>query len=201
MGLLIRFDEYPILKNHLSTLRETSVDDHDRANIVYMTDSDREAVNFDDVKREYIRTLNLSEEPKSNDALFLTNKNELVFVEFKNGFMDAPKKYAVRKKIYDSIVILTDILNVGISSLRDHMQYVLVYNESVNAEEHDVKKKKSHVQSSEAFDSFAKNVSKLAKKEYICFGIRIFENYCFREVHTYTEKEFERFLKCIDEEN
>lgn len=126
---------------------------------------------MDDVKREYIRTLNVSEEPKSNDALFLTNNHELVFVEFKNGFMDAPKKYAVRKKIYDSIVILTDILNVGIGSLRDEMQYVLVYNEAVNTEENDVKKKKSYVQSSTAFDSFAKNVSRLAKKEYICFGI------------------------------
>ena len=178
----------------MSTLKETSIDDHDNAHIAYMTYSERDAINFDDVKRAYIRTLNLSEEPKSNDALFLTNANELVFVEFKNGFMDAPKKYAVRKKIYDSIIILTDILNMGISSLRDHMQYILVYNESVNNEENDVKKKKSYVQSSSAFDSFAKSVSKLAKKEYICFGIRIFENYCFKEVHTYTEKEFEQFL-------
>lgn len=191
---MISFDDYPILKNHMSTLKETSIDDHDNTHIAYMTYSERDAINFDDVKRAYIRTLNLSEEPKSNDALFLTKRNEFVFVESKNGFMDAPKKYAVRKKIYDSIIILTDILNMGISSLRDNMQYILVYNESVNNEENDVKKKKSYVQSSGAFDSFAKSVSKLAKKEYICFGIRIFENYCFKEVHTYTEKEFEQFL-------
>lgn len=46
MGLLIQFDDYLILKNNMSTLKETSIDDHDKANIVYMTDSDREAVNF-----------------------------------------------------------------------------------------------------------------------------------------------------------
>lgn len=139
--------------------------------------------------------MNLSEEPKSNDALFMTDKGELVFVEFKNGFMDAEKKFAVRKKIYDSVIILTDILNLGISEIKDKLQYILVYNETVNEEEGDVKKKKSHVQSSEAFDFFAKSVSRMAKKEYICFGVRIFENYCFKEVHTYTEKEFEQFLQ------
>lgn len=192
---MIKFENYDILYSNMSTLKETSIDNRNKGYTAYMTVSDRAAVNFDDVKREYIRTLNLSEEPKSNDALFLTDKNELVFVEFKNGFMDSAKKYAVRKKVYDSIIILTDILNLGIGSLRDKMQYILVYNETVNKEETDVKKKNSHVQSSDAFDSFAKNVSRLAQKEYICFGVRIFENYCFKKVHTYTEKEFEQFLK------
>lgn len=192
---MIKFEDYAILSNNISTLKETSIDNRDKGYAAYMTNSDRAAVNFDDVKREYIRTLNLSEEPKSNDALFLTDNNELVFVEFKNGFMDSAKKYAVRKKIYDSIIILTDILNMGIGSLRDSMQYILVYNEDVNREENDVRKKNSYIQNSNAFDSFAKNVSKLAKKEYVCFGVRIFENYCFKNVHTYTEKEFEQFLK------
>lgn len=49
-------------------------------------------------------------------------------------------------------------------------------------------------QHSNAFDSIAKNISKMAKDEYVCFGIRMFEGYCFKKVHTYTEKEFERYL-------
>lgn len=193
---MIDFNEYSILKDNMSTLKETSLDNHDPNDNVYMTNSDRCAVNFDNVKRKYIETLHLHEEPKSNDALFLNRKNKLVFVEFKNGFMDGQKKFAVRKKIYDSIIILTDILNVGISRLRDDMEYILVYNESVNAGEKDVmNKNKTFVQHSEAFDYFAKSVSRMAEEEYVCFGIKIFENFCFSKVHTYTEKEFAEYLE------
>jgi hypothetical protein len=195
-GILIHFDNYDILKSNISTLKETSIDNHDKNNICYMTDSEIEAVNFDDVKRAYIKGLSLSEEPKSNDALFINRNNNLVFVEFKNGFMDAPKKYAVRKKIYDSIIILTDIMNMGVSQLRNNMEYILVYNEDINKNEREVlEKKKSFVQSSSAYDDIAKSLCNLAKTEYVCFGVKIFENYCFHKVHTYTEAEFEKYLE------
>lgn len=140
-GILIKFEDYPILQGHLSTLQEISIDDHEKDNVQYMTDSQRMAVNFDKVKEEYISNLSLVEVPKSNDALFLSRDNKLIFVEFKNGFMDGKKKFDVRKKIYDSIIILTDILDVGISHLRDQMEYVLVYNESVNQNEKEVLEK------------------------------------------------------------
>lgn len=193
--IMIDFSDYPILKDNMSTLKKTSRDKHNSETEFYMTDSQREAVNFDDVKLEYIKNLGLSESPNSNDALFINKKNTLVFVEFKNGFMDNEKKFKVRKKIYDSIIILTDILNMGISGLRDHMEYILVYNETVNANEKDVlQKTKSYVQPSVSFDCFAKSVSRLAHDEYVCFGVRKFENYCFKKVHTYTEKEFEEYL-------
>ena len=193
---MIDFNDYDILKKHISLLKITSVDDHDKANIRYMTESEKAAINFDDVKKEYVKGFELSEVPKSNDALFINKNNELVFVEFKNGFMDNSKKYAVRKKIYDSIIILTDILNMGISRLKCSMEYILVYNEEVNKEEQEVlEKEKSIVQSSPAFDSIAKSISTMANTEYVCFGIRIFENYCFHKVHTYTEAEFEQYLQ------
>lgn len=191
---MINFDAYPILKSNLSTLKDTSIDNHDQTHITFMTDSQREAVNFDEVKRVYTENLSLSEVPSSNDALFLNKANQLVFVEFKNGFMDSEKKFAVRKKIYDSLIILTDILNVGISHLRDEMEYILVYNEKANEKEKEVLEKKSWIQHSEAYDNFAKNLSRMANKEYVCFGIRIFENYCFKKVHTYTEAEFKTYL-------
>ena len=70
-GILIKFEDYPILQGHLSTLQEISIDDHEKDNVQYMTDSQRMAVNFDKVKEEYISNLSLVEVPKSNDALFL----------------------------------------------------------------------------------------------------------------------------------
>lgn len=193
---MIRFEDYPILKSHLSTLKETSVDFHDQTNIQYMTASEMDAVNFDEVKEEYIRDLSLVEAPKSNDALFILKNGTLVFVEFKNGYMDKVKEYGVRKKIYDSIIILTDILGCGVASLRQNMEYILVYNESANEDQHEViEKKKFMVQSSRAYDNLAKNIFQMARREYVCFGVNIFKNYCFKDVHTYTEKEFEEYLE------
>lgn len=66
---MIDFNDYDILKKHISSLKITSVDDHDKANIRYMTESEKAAINFDDVKKEYVKGLELSEVPKSNDAL------------------------------------------------------------------------------------------------------------------------------------
>lgn len=193
---MINFDDYDILKNNISTLKETSIDNHDKTNIRYMTYSEKEAINFDNVKREYIKKLSLSEEPRSNDALFINKNNALVFVEFKNGSIDPTKKFAIRKKIYDSVIILTDIMNIGVSKLRDSMEYILVYNAEVNKDEKDVlEKQKSFVQPSSAFDTIAKSISAMGKTEYVCFGVKSFENYCFHKVHTYTEAEFENYLK------
>ena len=140
---MISFDDYPILRNNVSTLKETSIDKHDINNIKYMTYSERIAVNFDSVKEEYIKNLSLSEIPKSNDALFLSKNNKLIFVEFKDGFMDTTKKFSVRKKIYDSVIILTDIFNTGISKLKGKMEYILVYNETINSNEKEILEKKS----------------------------------------------------------
>ena len=192
---MINFSDYIIFGHNLSNLKETSIDKRDSNNIKYMTDSEYKAINFDNVKNAYVKDLNLSVNPKSNDALFINKNNQLVFVEFKNGFMDNGKKFAVRKKIYDSIIILTDILNVGISKLRDNMEYILVYNENVNSNEYEVNEKNKYIQSSKSYDNFAKNLGKLANDEYVCFGIKMFKNYCFKDVHTYTEKEFEEYLR------
>lgn len=55
-------------------------------------------------------------------------------------------------------------------------------------------KRADYIQDSISFDSFAKNVSALAKERYVGFGVRMFENYCFKRVHTYTEAKFETYL-------
>lgn len=196
---MVDLNNYPIFQNHISNLKDTSLDKHDGTH-EYMTQSTRVAINFDGVKDEYVLNLGLSEIPKSNDALFDEGNGNLVFVEFKNGFMDRPKQFAVRKKIYDSALMFTDITSTGISAMRNNMKYILVYNETVNHSNPDTelqKKQKSAVQPSPSFDSIAKTLGQLAEEEYICFGIKIFQNYCFKEVHTYTEKEFAKYLSTL----
>lgn len=193
---MIKIGDYEILRKHMSNLKETSKDKHDNGKVVYMTESLFPAVNFDDVKEEYTKNLNLQEVPKSNDALIEDGKGKMVFVEFKNGYMDRAKQFSVRKKIYDSVLMFTDIVSIGISAMRTFVDYILVYNEEVNA---DIKEdKKRYVSPAPSFDAFAKTVSGLANEEYVAFGVKIFKNYCFKEVHTYTEKEFEAYLESFE---
>lgn len=197
---MIDLNAFQIFVDHPSNLKETSIDKRD-GKAQYMTLSTREAVNFDGVKEEYVKSLGVSEIPKSNDALFDDGKGYLVFVEFKNGFMDRPKQFAVRKKVYDSALVFTDITSTGISYMRDHMKYILVYNETANQDndldEELKKKRKTAVQPSPSFDAIAKNLGRCANEEYVCFGLKIFQNYCFKEVHTFTEAEFDAYLSTL----
>lgn len=197
-GRMIKLSDYPIFSENLSTLKETSVDKRDSNNYIYMTESNRPVVSFDLVKEKYTENLGLSSVPKSNDALFDDENGKLIFVEFKNGYIDSKKQFDIRKKIYDSTLIFSDIVSVGISNLRQCMEYVLVYNESANATNPDISDKKAnYVQESTSFDKFAKTISGLAKDEYVGFGVKMFENYCFKKVHTYTESEFEKYLATL----
>lgn len=182
------FSQYPIFDNNRATLKETSKDDHSTP-ISYMTTSLCEVINFDAVKSDYIKDLRLVENPKSNDALVLSENGRWTFIEFKNGYMDNQKKFDVRKKVFDSLLMFTDILGKGISYTRTEMDYILVYNEDKNptpAEDNI----KTHISNSPARDKIAKTLMGKGRQSYIKYGLEIFKNYCFQEVYTYTEQEF-----------
>lgn len=53
---------YPIFNAHKKSLHDLSIDDSDKQNIQYMTDSQIRAIDFDAVKSSYANTLKLSEE-------------------------------------------------------------------------------------------------------------------------------------------
>jgi hypothetical protein len=76
-----------------------------------MTDSLLEVVNFDAVKDHYITSLKLSTVPKSKDALLVKSDRKSIFIEFKNGCVNKKEEFDIRKKIYDSLLLLTDIIN------------------------------------------------------------------------------------------
>jgi hypothetical protein len=181
---MIDINNFPILTRHISTLKETSKDDHNGI-VTYMTNAEAHAINFDDVKSEYVSLLALSESPKSNDALFINSSDLATFIEFKNGYFDKPKEFAVRKKVYDSILILNDIINENISFSRKHLDYILVYNESKNPDS------KTSYSSSESRDYIDKTLLGFGNERLIKFGLERFQGYCFKNVYTYTEKEFE----------
>lgn len=169
-----------------STLKEASKDNSDKDNIVFMTESDLEVISFDAIKTKYANALNLSEDvAHSVDALLVKEQNldnDIFFIEFKNGKVDGKIKRNIANKVRDSLLIYNDIQTVSISDLRKHAVLILVYNESKNIEGHHR-------------DYIAQSVMSFAKEELIRFDLERFKHLYFREVHTYTENQFEEFLK------
>lgn len=188
---MINIEAHPILKKYIDTLHETSLDAGSSVT-EYMTDSQIEVVDFDKVKEEYAGNLHLSIRPTSNDALHIAAGSNDTFIEFKNGSLWQEKKRAeVRSKIYNSVLMLTDIIGENISYTRKHLNYILVYNETKNPDEENINEK-TEVQDSQAREEISKSVFKLAKDRKIGFGLERFKGYCFKEVATYTKEEFEQ---------
>ena len=202
---MIDLSDYQIFNEpqYRTNLKETSKDQHDDGDIFYMTDSLMDVINFDDIKEAHICDWKLSSMPKSADALFSVGTEKIVFVEFKNGKMDKSKQNNVYQKMYDSTLLFCDITGQRISEMKEYAEFILVYNESKNLDNRDRElqkkneeaRKAEEVQPSQSFDSFAKLMGKLSENEYICFRLGDFEKYCFKKVHTYTESEFEKYLK------
>lgn len=178
---------------NISDLKTISKDQNGNLTVEYMTESTIPAINFDKTKDEYIKDLHLTETPSSNDALLKDQDGNVIFIEFKNGSL-SKEKYKLRKKIYDSLLIFLDITKKSISDTRTNAEYILVYNADANQKDlqKDLKDKGvDYVQPSSSFNGFAKILATYANKEHIFWGLDIFQNYCFKAVHTYTKEEFE----------
>ncbi len=184
--MIKRYENIEIFQRNLSSFRETSKDT-DSGSVKYMTQSEIEVIHFDKVKDDYIKGMKLSVTPCSNDALYVHRDGKLYFVEFKNGVMKKDKVYNVYQKIYDSLLILNDIIGENISFCREHLNFILVYNEKKNPCE------------TEAYeDSVKARIGKYfagkAGRPYVRFDLGRFQKIYFKEVFTYTESEFEKLF-------
>ncbi len=187
---------HELFESHCSTLKETSFDNK---NSIYMTESRLPVIHFDKVAGEYSSIRSLSETLQSNDALIPAG-NTLTFVEFKNGQIKRGDGFQLRGKNYNSVLILSDLASMSLSDIRSKTSYILVYNKDKNQANtwgDERVRRNQQMQDSPAFTGFVKLLANYAKEEYIRFGLRIFENYCFKEVHTYTQEEFEEFLATL----
>lgn len=161
-------------RDSITTLRETS---YDEKNDEYMTESMMHVIDFDAVTQKYIKGLNTSYFAASNDALIDIGNEKLAFVEFKNGSL---KKYKVRRKIYDSMLILCDLLDSDISEIREKLDYILVYN----GEKH------PNVKEHPSYKVIANSVSEQANEKVTALELEEFEGFCFNKVYTYNTEEF-----------
>ena len=176
----------PKLKDYICTLKKASMDiTHNNP----MCESLIRVVNFDKIPNEYSRGRGWSGVPKSNDALYIDIQDKWYFIEFKNGTVQKDEIY---RKLYDSLIMLMEWgIIPGFDFVRENISYILVFNEG----------KYKKIQKSQARDQNYNYVMKLAQREERLFEIDKFENYLFKETHTYTQTEFENlFVKLKEEE-
>lgn len=185
------------------TLKQLS---YDEANQEYLTDSEIMAVDFDQVKRCYTSNLGVRDRcAHSVDALLYKDDGTLYFVEFKNQKISKGKDAKdLRMKSIESLVIVSDILDQKISNLCKNIDFILVYSAEKNsmAKENAEKEKEkeqeelNRKQQKALTDKYyiVNRVMKKANEELVCFGLETLKKVFFKNVHTFTEEEFQAYL-------
>lgn len=191
---MINIDNYEILKNNLSTLKEISKDDSETI-AKYMTQSTLSAINFDGVKTEYLKSFHLSDElAKSCDGLLCFNDKDIL-IEFKNA--ESIKPSEIKIKIKESLLILTAIITQDeIIEIKNKGVFILVYNANKNPiTTQEIKQKDiEEIPSSQYIKQY---IFKKSGKEFIRYGLEEFKKY-FNEVHTYCQEDFEEYIKKLE---
>lgn len=160
------------------TLKNTS---YDKSHNEYLSDSGVKAISFDEFKEFYCKSFNKRTILlNSVDAVFIEG-NRIIFIEFKNGNIENKN---IKYKIKDSILMCSDILDVSIRYFRKHASAIVVYNQ----DKYPVKNKGLEVIKSAV-------LNKANNKEVVKFGLEMYKGMFLKEVHTYTQKEFDEYVK------
>jgi len=172
-----------MLKNYPDTLEKTSEDSNKPVDDKYMTSCKRIVVNVDRLKDDFVKNMSLTEIPKSCDALYMTSQNEFFMIEFKNGIIDVKKKYEIKVKTFESLLMISEKFSQTTDFMRNNISFILVYNENV-----------AHGQ--EQYDDIGVRrvsgpVFRRALVREIRFGLHCFKKLYFKDVFTYSKAEFE----------
>jgi hypothetical protein len=183
-----QIDKIQIFKENLSTLKNTSLDDNGKET-QYMVQSELEVVDFDKVKAAYISDMKLADNPCSSDALYESD-SEYYLIEFKNGKIDRRTIYDVQRKIYDSLLIFNDIMDTNISFCRNHLNFILVYNEWKNPDQTRQEDENDDVEPSRV--KIGRYFTQKANKRFVRFDLERFKTIYFHDVFTCSVAEFEK---------
>ena len=107
----------------------------------FMTDCSTEVVDFDRFKSS-ITKHGWGGSPESCDALYRYDADTWFLIEFKNGILentrynvfhpDASEFYAVIRKLFESLFLLTRQLGQTVDFTRKKITFILVYNEEIS---------------------------------------------------------------------
>lgn len=172
-----------IFDKNLDTVKNIS---YDSGNNEFMVNCREQIINFDKVTNSYLKSINHGIDSISScDGLVFTD-DLWIFIEFKNGkISNTGKHYKVKKKVPHSLNIFCDILGINISTTREKMIFILVYNKDKN------KISDSECQNnSNSKDFIIGHVFDKANKDPIGFGLHKYKGVYFKEVHTFNVEEF-----------
>ena len=178
------------LTSNVKTLHDIS---SDNANSEYMTESTFPAVDFDGAKDSYsLKCGGSTRGCRSNDALVILEpgKQNFIFIEFKNGCISSSRELEkIRSKIAESLLIFNDMLGENLSFDREHINYILVYNQSKNS---------SFEQDRGSY--LTKMVTILGKYSKMDYLIKGFDHYrlFFNKVQTLNEIEFKEITDALE---
>lgn len=200
---MISLKDNHIFSQNYTTLKKASINNASSKKDSYMTECEFKVVDFDKVKESYIKGLKLQETPSSNDCL-LEFDNELYFIEFKDGNMK-DEIHKVRRKIFESLLIFSDITTTSISYTRKNVNYILVYNKIKSKEfiqkRRDKKLGKTEVQESSSLKNFSNMLSELSNYNMDIFELK--KSFCpiyFKNVFTYDKEQFNnKFVPRLEE--
>ena len=197
---MINLDDYDLFRDNKDTLKELSKDDPNdgQSDPEYMTESEVLAVDFDEVKRLYTNAHGHSENDASSvDGLSCTDQ-KIVFLEFKNGVVSNKSRINIKDKVRDSLLIFGDITNTNVSYTRQNADFVLVYNENKNPAPNQLTGRVVQAPTKSLL-TIAQCLAKLGEEDFVRFGMERFKGLYFKNVHTYTQEEFEKFIPQLKE--
>lgn len=192
---MIDLNSYEIFSESRQSLKETSKDDSNSQDIQYMTTSEMEVINFDLVKRKYANALDLSEESATSVDAILPFRDGIIFLEFKNGIVNNRN---IKDKARDSLLIFLGIIKKSIEYSRRYIDFVVVYNAEKNPVSS--QKKERRLQETPSRVSIATCLMNKAGEEFIRFDLERYKTLYYRNIHTYTKDNFDRYLLSLEAE-
>lgn len=192
---MIDLNSYEIFSESRQSLKETSKDDSNSQDIQYMTSSEMEVINFDLVKRKYANTLDLSEESATSVDVILPFRDRIIFLEFKNGIVNNRN---IKDKARDSLLIFLGIIKKSIEYSRRYIDFVVVYNAEKNPVSSQEKNRR--LQETPSRVSIATCLMNKAGEEFIRFDLERYKTLYYRNIHTYTKENFDRYLLSLEAE-
>lgn len=192
---MIDLNSYEIFSESRQSLKETSKDDSNSQDIQYMTTSEMEVINFDLVKMKYANALDLSEESATSVDAILPFRDGIIFLEFKNGIVNNRN---IKDKARDSLLIFLGIIKKSIEYSRRYIDFVVVYNAEKNPLSSQEKKRR--LQETPSRVSIATCLMNKAGEEFVRFDLERYKTLYYRNIHTYTKDNFDRYLLSLEAE-
>lgn len=184
---MFKFSEMDAFTPFITSVRETS---YDNANDEYMTSNETDVVNFDDYTDSYTASHGIPS-VRSIDALYSSDCRGNIFIEFKNGKIDNKVIYEIKEKIYNSLLILSDVTGRTLKNYRQNLDFILVYNKEKNPS---LFAEIPAPSNSPSLDGFVENLSGKGQRPFKPEGLESLESYCFKNVKRMSVSEFEEEL-------